>query len=425
MSASNYVIRNGEMQTVNSLQKLCSLAIWRNVGVCRLQQLDQLPLPGRLRQFVRHNHNLEDQESRGLIIRHTALAQFWKGEDPSGIRPVVYVSVSMENPSYVKLSPLLRQWDRLHHPFITECYYQSEDIPAKRYRCVLGNFPNTTLNEWLENYPKKSSKSDWIFLIGRILLQVAEAVQYLHHRGIYNSRLHPGNIVVSAKGNASIVLVNMTELKYKWFGPPHYPCVEKRSEKADVWRLGLILYQLLLDPLALSKETLSGVDVSMIYSKIDLSVMNRHIPGCVARFLKRSLNINPARRPNMSELISFACNLHNTKESKDCRAHRHKRPASAPAAMQRTSVCIGAHACIRRRLKSANVLQRSVVQCHEQGKDQEQATDECKRQIVCLPPVNEKVIVWPDSAAFLRVSALHSFPFLPSPARQKQFKQRP
>jgi hypothetical protein len=417
---------NSDNQPLKSLQKLCSLAIWRNVGLHRLQQLDLLPLPGRIRHYVFHSHNLDDQESRAVIIRQTTLSQFRKGDDPSGTRPVIYVNVSMENPSYANVAPLLRQWDRLRHPGIIPCYYQSENIQTKKYHCVLGNFPNITLNEWLVNRPKKSSQPDWIFVIGRLLLQVAEAVQYLHHRGIYNSRLNPGNIIVSAEGKASIVLVNMTDLNYKWFGPPHYPSVEKRSGKADVWRLGLILYQLLLDPLALSEETLSGVDVSIIYRKIDLSVRNQHVPESVARFLKLSLNINPARRPNMREFILFAYNLYNTK---DCKVPQHKRPASAPVTMQRTCLSMGACSCIRRQLKSASVLRRPVKkfarQCHKNDKKQEKSTVDCKPQIVCLPPVSEKVIVWPDCASFFRVHALHSFPLLPPLTRQKQIKQSP
>lgn len=419
-----------EIPELQSLQKLCSFVIWKNVGVYRLKQLHELPLPRRMQQYVLQSHNLEELISRAVVIRQTEHAQFWKGDDPSGTKPIVYATVSMENQSYARLSSLLRQWDRLHHPGISRCYYLSENSPTKSFLFVLNNFPNTTLDEWLESHPNESSTIITIFL------HVAEAVQYLHYRGIYNSRLTPGNVVVSPEGYATIVLVNLTESKYKWFSPPHHPHLEKRSEKHDVWRLGLILYQLLFkQPAANSEETLSGVSVSMIHRKVDSSIVCHQLPGYLARFLKQCLNVNPARRPTLSEVLSVTRSLQSTPEPV---VKRHKRPASAPAVVQRTS--ISARTSVKRRPESAtasrmhtpNHIDPAVCLCdqdrHQLPEDsgckakQELAKDAavCKPRMSSSGLVGEKCIVWPNSSSFFRVSTLHFIPRLPTPTKQEQ-----
>ncbi|XP_062522956.1 uncharacterized protein LOC134197627 [Corticium candelabrum] len=398
------------MASVYSLQQQCTFVIWKHVGVHRLDRLDELPLPRGLQQYVLHNHNLHKYVSEAVVVRQTEYVELRKGYDMTCNRSIVYATVSMENPLFVRLSSLFYQWDRLHHARIVRCYYRLEDGERKRCLFVLDHFPTTTLDEWL------GSQSRDLHQTMRVFLHVAEAVQYLHYRGIYNSQLTRANIFISPKGNAVVFLLGVAE-SGTWFHPPHYPHCEKVNDKADVWRLGLILYQLLFkkfEPAVVLEDTLSALSISMIHKKVDSAARTCHVSGCTAKVLKQCLSVNPTRRPTVAEVILFIRSL--PVEERDVKK-RYKRPASAPAAIHMTSVSV------RKRPASAVALQRhsadytncAMVTSEQETYREENAGDSVhKEHPPRQPSMKNKYIVWPNSASFLRVSALQRVPSLPS-----------
>lgn len=126
-------------------------------------------------------------------------------------------------------------------------------------RCfiVLEYLPGQSLKDCLKDPEKRKA-----FTIERtlqLIRQVAEALHYAHHRGIYHRDLKPGNILLDEHGNPHITDFGLavTEetqrgLKGQVAGTIPYMAPEQvRGEahwlngQADIWALGVILYEML------------------------------------------------------------------------------------------------------------------------------------------------------------------------------------
>ncbi|BAE81738.1 serine/threonine protein kinase [Chlamydia felis Fe/C-56] len=108
-----------------------------------------------------------------------------------------------------------------------------------------------------------------------IILQIAQALEYLHSRGILHRDIKPENILITPQGEIKLIdfglaaSSSMANDPYPvCLGTPSYMSPEQRqgdkiSENSEIYSLGLIAYELILGNLALGKVILSLVPERM------------------------------------------------------------------------------------------------------------------------------------------------------------------
>jgi len=115
----------------------------------------------------------------------------------------------------------------------------------------------------------------------QLLIQIARAVHYAHQRGVIHRDLKPGNILVDAEGTPYVTDFGLARLAShsstvtfsdgQAIGTPAFMAPEqakgKRSEvttSADIWSLGVILYQLISGRLPFDADSMPGVVQSIL-----------------------------------------------------------------------------------------------------------------------------------------------------------------
>jgi len=148
-------------------------------------------------------------------------------------------------------------------------------------------------------------------------LQVAEALDTAHRKGIVHRDIKPGNILIDAEGRphlvdfgiARVTSSTMTQTSMV-MGTPFYMAPEqiagrKADQRADIFALGAILYEMLTLEKPFGGETLTTV-IYKIMNETPPPVRTRRggIPPALEGIVERSLVKDPeARYPNCRELI--------------------------------------------------------------------------------------------------------------------------
>ena len=188
----------------------------------------------------------------------------------------------------------------------------------------------------------------------RLGLAVAEAVSEAHRHGVLHRDLKPSNILVPRDGRVRVLdfglsralpasgntLVNITgrekefdvgsgnddvlEIAEKGLrGTPAYMAPEQWMEKpateaADIWALGLILYQLVTGRHPYEGKNLYGLCMSVSDSKPVPSVNNiaTGTPIELVKLIDECLDKKPENRPNAAEVVeTLSSLLHGTRQS--------------------------------------------------------------------------------------------------------------
>lgn len=154
---------------------------------------------------------------------------------------------------------------------------------------------------------------------GRIFAQVADAVAYLHVRGVVHRDLKPSNVRIRPDGGAKVLdfgiakgrfTPRLTQEGYA-VGTGEYMAPEQfRNEvepKSDVWALGVLLYEMTTGHLpfeATNPLVLRGLITRGQYT--DPRVLNPGLAPHLADLIARCLQTPPAKRPAAAELARIA-----------------------------------------------------------------------------------------------------------------------
>jgi serine/threonine-protein kinase len=144
-------------------------------------------------------------------------------------------------------------------------------------------------------------------------IQLADALDYAHSKGIYHRDLKPSNIIrldngrtvkLADFGIAHIAAREVTEHTRVGtvIGTPHYMAPEqtlgeKVDGRTDLWALGVILYQLLTGQRPFDGDTAVALAYRIAHEEPrSVGELRPDVPGGLRRIVMRC----PARRPNVA-----------------------------------------------------------------------------------------------------------------------------
>ena len=189
----------------------------------------------------------------------------------------------------------LRHAANLRHPHIVPLY-ESGQINGIAY-LAMGYADSGVLADHVARYPGQRLPLAWC---AELLTQVASALDYAHVRGVIHRDVKPTNILLARAGRHAL-LADFSIAKAAWdsrltsntalIGSPFYMAPEQITgapvdHRADVYALGLVLYELLTGRLPFSGDT----PLVVMYHQV------HHLPSSPREF-------NPALSPAVEAVV--------------------------------------------------------------------------------------------------------------------------
>jgi len=191
---------------------------------------------------------------------------------------------------------------RLQHPHIlpVKDYGQQEDI----WYYVMPYIAHGTIKDQLEIRPLCAQEA------GKVLVQIADALQFLHQAGFVHRDLKPSNILQDATGHvwlADFGLVRETEEESYLtrtgylIGTPSYMAPElvyaRASAASDLYALGVVLYEMVTGHLPFTGKT--PLDILLKHTHeppLRPSLLNPQLSPAIDQVVLRALEKDPAER---------------------------------------------------------------------------------------------------------------------------------
>jgi len=151
----------------------------------------------------------------------------------------------------------------------------------------------------------------------RIVAQVAEALDYAHHKGVIHRDLKPSNIMLERSGGVKVMDYGIARAQHlegvtttgSFLGTPHYVApetVEAATEpRSDIYSLGVVFFEMLTGSLPFRGENAFAVLRShCVTPPPSPSSLNRALSEELDRIVLRLLSKEPSKRPNAEELLN-------------------------------------------------------------------------------------------------------------------------
>lgn len=276
------------------------------------QQLTSLPLPPALRPRSEFDgyHILRE-------IYISSRSHVYLAEDLETKEKVVIKTPSAElkdNEQYLE-SFLMEDWiaKRIDNPHVLKA------IPAKRkrnYLYIVTEFiEGQNLSQWMIDNPQPTIEK-----IRSIAEQIAKGIQAFHRQEMIHQDIRPNNIMIDSSGTVKIIDFGSTKVAgitdivsnnegivgTMQYSAPEYFLHEYITFKADIYSIGVIVYEML------SGELPYGIKVCHATTKAaqrklyyhSLTIEKSHVPEWVDDAVKKAVNIAPQKRyDEISEFI--------------------------------------------------------------------------------------------------------------------------
>ena len=152
----------------------------------------------------------------------------------------------------------------------------------------------------LHNLPRPLDPAEWIHL----LVQVCEALSYLHARNILHRDLKPSNILLGSDGKPKILDFGLSTLRENGKseglvqGTLSYMAPEvfwgEPDFRSDLFSLGVLFYECLSGRLPFAAPLLKGA----VLAPRPFEALRQDLPDFFSDLLHRLLELSPSRRPS-------------------------------------------------------------------------------------------------------------------------------
>jgi len=192
---------------------------------------------------------------------------------------------------------------RLDHPHIIKVYEVGEDegmhFIAMEY---LGGAPLSSLIQKRGSLPIPEA--------AKIIIDVAEALDFAHSSGVIHRDIKPDNILSDEKGEFKVMDFGIARMEEGTqltvtgtiMGTPEYMSPEQASgrkvdQRTDIYSLGIVFYELLTGKVPFHAETaLEVIQMHIARAPESPRAHNPEIPGNVAAIIDKMVEKNPADR---------------------------------------------------------------------------------------------------------------------------------
>ncbi|HUX77970.1 MAG TPA: protein kinase [Anaerolineae bacterium] len=194
------------------------------------------------------------------------------------------------------------------HPNIVQVYDFDCDVESDCYYMVMEFIDGSSLKTRLEEMGREDQVIPLDEAI-RIILAVATALEYAHQHGMVHRDIKPANIMFTEDGQVILTdfgiarMVNTVTLTASgaMVGTPAYMAPEQGSrtgdERADIYSLGVVLYQLATGTLPFEADTPLGIILKHINAPLTPpTAIDPDLPPSIEAVIMRALVKDPDHR---------------------------------------------------------------------------------------------------------------------------------
>jgi hypothetical protein len=198
----------------------------------------------------------------------------------------------------------------LHHPNIVRIFDQGQVGPTPYFAMEL--IDGDTLRARLDRDGRLDPT-----VATRVTAQVAEALDYAHHKGVIHRDLKPSNIMFERSGSVKVMDYGIARSQRleavttvgSFLGTPHYAApetVEAQAEpRSDIYSLGVVFFEMLTG----SQPFSGGSAYEVLHNHCVTppptpSSLNYALPKELDRIVLRLLSKQPSDRPTAEELLN-------------------------------------------------------------------------------------------------------------------------
>ena len=187
-----------------------------------------------------------------------------------------------------------------------------------------------------------------------IIRRVADALAFAHSKGVIHRDIKPANIFMVGRTQPRVLDFGIARVAHRQescdphsgAGSPYYMSPEQvrresADRRADVFSLGVVLYELLTDVKPFRGETLAQIREAVLHHEPALaSKVDSTVPKALAAIAARAMAKDPEQRFRSAR--SFARELRQWLDDNPASANGEKTAPAATPAPRRTRIVLGA-----------------------------------------------------------------------------------